>query len=345
MAPLPIPRVLSDLDADWFATLFETTIISVVDGGPTAGIPVTSRVARFELTADPPGSAPRSVVAKITNPKWQAGVELYKREVSFYRDFVGDSELPIPMCFFADIDPVSGAFVLILEDLSDIRPGHRLDGMTVPEAEAVVDGLAKIHRRFWQDESVQQLPLRSHTRSRISKSVECLGNRLSAIRKSGRYPISDALQQVIPKLSEVYPTGMSRLSRTPQTLIHADLHVENFFLEAIPDGFRLIVIDWQNPCYGNVAFDVGHVLSSLRPELHGDIDFEIVERYHDRLAISPVDLDELWGDVCAALRHQFIGSANWFATFEAESFRDSKTMKSHWTRLVASLIAIEKFHG
>ena len=341
MGELPIPTTWEDLDADWFGTLFETTVLSVTDGGPTGGIAVTSRVARLRLTAEPEGSAPTSVVAKVANPQWQAGTELYGREVSFYRDFVGSTELPVPVCFHADWDPESGAFVLILEDLGDVEPGHRLDGLTLAEAEAVADGIADLHRSFWESERLRLFPRRGHEAPRIAKSVESLPTRLQTIRQQGRYSISDRLTSVIPKVLEHYPDGMLRISRTPQTLIHSDLHVENFFLKASRDGFRLIIIDWQNPCFGNVAFDVAQVLSSMRPALSRETRVQVVKRYHERLGIAALDLNDLQTDVAAAIRHQFVGSANWYATFEAQSLRDSRTMQGHWTRLVAALLAIE----
>ncbi len=341
MGELPIPASLKDLDAGWFSTLFQTRVLGVSDAGPTGGIAVTSRVARLRLTSDPVGSAPTSVVAKVANPKWQSGTDLYAREVSFYRDFARGSELPVPVCFHGDVDVASGAFVLILEDLGRVKPGHRLDGLTVSEAEAVVIGLADLHRRFWDAEMVRGLHVRGHEAAQVSRSVECLHQRLELIRAQGRYAVPDALVAAIPQLLEEYPTGMLRISHTPQTLIHSDLHVENFFLEARPNGFRLIVIDWQNPCFGNVAFDVGHVLSSLRPELSCKVRDEVINCYHEHLGLKSLDLDDLRADVAGAIRHQFVGSANWFATFEAESFRDSKTMQGHWTRLVSSLLVVE----
>jgi hypothetical protein len=102
---------------------------------------------------------------------------------------------------------------------------------------------------------------------------------------------------------------------------------------------RLIAIDWQNASYGHCAFDVSHVLTSMKPHLVANHRERLLARYHARLGAPRYRLESLREDVAASVRHQFVGSLNWFATFEAETVRDADMLRAHWTRLCAALIA------
>jgi Ser/Thr protein kinase RdoA (MazF antagonist) len=342
---LAIPTDLEAVDAAWLSRALGVSIVAVAPGGPVGGIAVTSRVTRLRLESDPPGAAPDSVAVKVANPAWTHGSALHEREVRFYRELAAGHDLPAPRCYHADFDPETGAFVLVLEDLGDVVPGHRLDGLDRAEAVAVAEGLADLHRRFWGRAELRDLEVRGHDADRIARTLATFADRWPAIEASGKYSIGDELRRVLPAVRHRYAAGMLAISSQPQTLIHADAHVENFFLEATPQGLRLILIDWQNPCFGHCAFDVSQLISSIKPELVTDCREPALAAYHRRLGAPDYPLERLALDVAAAVRHQFIGSASWFATFEAERLRDAATIKNHWTRLSAALIATESAIG
>jgi aminoglycoside/choline kinase family phosphotransferase len=345
VASLAIPTDLEAVDAAWLSWALGVAIVGVAPGGPVGGIAVTSRVARLRLESDPPGAAPDSVVVKVANPAWTHGPALHEREVRFYRQFAAGRDLPAPRCYHADFDPATGAFVLVLEDLGDAIPGHRLEGLDPGEAEAVARGLADLHRAWWGRVELRDLEVRGHGADRVARTLETFADRWPALEASGKYPIDGELRRVLPGALDRYAAGMLAISSEPQTLIHADAHLENFFLEATPDGLRLILIDWQNPCFGHCAFDVSHVISSLKPEHVAASREPVLSAYHQRLGRHEVPLERLALDVAAAVRHQFIGSASWFATFEAERLRDAATIQGHWARLSAALIASESAIG
>jgi Ser/Thr protein kinase RdoA (MazF antagonist) len=338
---LPIPGDLAAVDAAWLSAALDANVVAVSPGNSTGGIAVTSRVARLQLTSDPDRSAPRAVVVKIANPKWTHGCELHEREVMFYRDFAVQHDMPAPRCYYADYDAATGAFVLVLEDVGDVVPGHRLDGLTVDEAEAFGDAMADLHRTWWGRDELGRLKVRGHDADRIARTVATFDDRWHALEACGNYAIDDDLRAALPAVREHYAAGMHAISSRPQTLIHSDLHVENFFLERTPAGLRMIAIDWQNACHGHCAFDACYVLTSLQPRFASYRE-SLLARYHARLRQPDYSIEEFHTDIAAAVRHQFIGSANWFATFEAESLRDASTIHGHWTRLCAAVVANER---
>lgn len=337
---IPIPTCIDDLDPTWLGRVLGTPVVARRVAGPTGGMAVTSTVVRLALELAEPAAGPQAVVVKLVNPQWTDGSELHQREVAFYRDFAPRHPLPVPRCYHADFDPDTGRFVLVMEDLSTLSPGHRLDGLTEDEANAVVDGVATLHRAWWQRPELRSLKVRGHDEARIDATLAHLAGRVRAVDARDGFALADEVRELVDTVADGYRAGMLRISRRPQTLIHSDLHVENFFLESTAAGFRLEIIDWQNPCYGNAAFDVGQILTSLAPSSSGCHE-RLLARYHDRLAAADYTLAELRADTTAAIRHQFVGSLGWFATFAPSSPRDARTMRGHWQRLCAALVARE----
>ena len=62
----------------------------------------------------------RSVIAKLSSSRpgmRERSVDLYVREVRFYRELAEHTALKVPTCFHADVDEESGRHVLLLEDV------------------------------------------------------------------------------------------------------------------------------------------------------------------------------------------------------------------------------------
>jgi hypothetical protein len=78
---------------------------------------------------------PRSVIAKFPSPvPDNRGVahtyDMYGREVRFYQEIAPTTRMRTPVCHYADFDPASQDFVLLLEDLGHLRIGDQVAGCT-----------------------------------------------------------------------------------------------------------------------------------------------------------------------------------------------------------------------
>ena len=87
--------------------------------------------------------SPESVIVKF--PTLDAGtralaqaMQMYELEVRFYRDLLPHlPDVSTPTCHFAELDEATGAFTLVLEDLSSrTRPGDVLEESTDDECSA-----------------------------------------------------------------------------------------------------------------------------------------------------------------------------------------------------------------
>jgi len=164
----PFPTTPGELTSAWLTSALRT-------GGALGSSAVTSFtwslipeqgaagiVGRASLDYDRPDpGAPASVAIKFATPHTpirtvmhQFG--LYRAEVEFYRQLSADAGIPTPRCYYADIDPQSGHFVLVMEDMKDSRPGDPLRP-TVPDVEVAVDHIARFHARWWKHPRLREL--------------------------------------------------------------------------------------------------------------------------------------------------------------------------------------------
>ena len=86
--------------------------------GPVARQGATAVVARIAPLYDPADSGPRFIIGKFASPHRPMrtmlhNLGLYEREIRFYREFGQDPGIPIPACYYAEIEPDSGTFTLL----------------------------------------------------------------------------------------------------------------------------------------------------------------------------------------------------------------------------------------
>ena len=109
---------------------------------------------RFDLRYDrDEEGAPASVVGKF--PARDAvsratGIDygLYQTEVRFYQEIAATVAVRAPKCYYADVDPATGDFAVILEDLGPARQGNQLTGCSLADAEQAVEQLHRRNRAF-----------------------------------------------------------------------------------------------------------------------------------------------------------------------------------------------------
>lgn len=334
-----IPEHLEDVDARWLTRALQTAcpgveVVDVTSGGPTGGIAITSRVARLRLQLRPGTSGPTAVVVKLRNPAWQHGATMYQREVRFYRELAPAHTLPVPRCYHAAYDESSGAVAIVLEDLGDVRPGHRLGGLDRDEATAVLEAIADMHAAWWDSPALHAAawPGKPYPLERAERMLANFRRRWPELEARGHLPIDDALRAAVARIDDQFPAALNRLGDRPPTLIHSDLHAENLLL----DGLRVIAIDWQNASFACCAFDLAMVLTAVQPDvLRADLE-TLLARYALRLARADYPAPLLRTDVATCIHWMLAGGINWYLDFQAESLRDTETVRGHWTRLATA---------
>ena len=298
-----LPQRAADFTPAWLTDALRS-------GGGPAGVAVTSVSTQplglsTGLTSDllrivptyhgmPPG--PASLIAKMSSEDavtaaLGSSLRLFGREVHFYQELAGEAGVTVPRVYFADSEPDTGRYVLLLEDLGrvgDLNPPH---DCTVPEAEHVVAALAAMHAKWWESDRLKKLPWlvsgTSHTynfavQRKYQQAWPGVAERFGTKFPRGVLEIGEAL---LPRVSRVY----DRASAPPVTLTHGTLWPQNIYLRGDPESPEAMFISWQTVGLRPGPWDVAYFLAAGLPvEERRSSEMRLLRRYHDLLLGSGV---------------------------------------------------------
>jgi len=289
------PRRIADLNAVVLSRFIGKRVSSVSVIGGDSG---TSSRARLALTGD---GVPESVFVKMpadtaaTRLMGELG-RLAHTEVRFY-DQLSTQLTGVPTAYGTAFDPLTGRFVLVLEDLAVDRwkfPDtlHPLD---TDKASLVVQLLARLHATFWG-----RLPARQgagplgwiysasgdHTSlltgTLLKASARRLADRTSIPVEAGRF------------IDENYRAVAQLIDARPHTVMHGDAHPGNVYFRNGEAG----LLDWQAVRRGHPSRELAYTLiTSMTTADRQTNQRELLDEYRWELAASAgpqLDRDELW---------------------------------------------------
>jgi hypothetical protein len=157
-----------------------------------------------------------------------------------------------------------GEYALLMHDIS---PGLFSFGreITLQMFQSMLDGLAAMHARFWEDEhlTARELGL-SDVRARLAifgtenlhlyqhtpQIAESIAQGFAALLEMVEPDVRDVLQDLLQN-----PQPLSdALSNYPATLVHGDYRLDN--LAIMPGGQELFAFDWQISAYAPATIDL-----------------------------------------------------------------------------------------
>ncbi|MBP2453123.1 phosphotransferase [Mycolicibacterium lutetiense] len=291
-----LPRHVGGLDAAYLSRLTGRTIESVSVVGGDAG---TSSRARLALSGGP--DVPESVFVKMpaetaaTRMMGELG-RLGHTEVRFYQQ-LADGLPGVPRSYGAAFDPLTGRYVLVLEDLalSPCEFTDTLHPLDRNRAAATVGLLARVHAAFWG-----RLPARSgsgplgwlYSASGDDTSL-MTGSllKLSTKRLAENTDIPVADGQFI---DENYRAAAQLLDRPPHTVMHGDAHPGNLFFRNGEAG----LLDWQAVRRGHPGRELAYTLVTCMTTADRQAaERDLLDEYRRALAAAGgpmLDHDELW---------------------------------------------------
>ena len=289
-----LPRKIEDLDAGFLSRIMGRTVTSVSVLGGDAG---TSSRARLALTGD---DVPESVFVKMpaetvaTRLMGELG-RLAHTEVRFY-DQLSPELTGVPKAYGSAFDPLTGRFVLVLEDLA-VEPCEfpdTLHPLGKDKASLVVELLARLHGTFWG-----RLPLSSDgplgwvyspsgdhtsllTGSLLKTSARRLAGRTDIPVETGRF------------IDENYRAVAQLIDKPPHTVMHGDAHPGNTYFRNGEAG----LLDWQAVRRGHPGRELAYTLvTSMTTADRQASERELLDDYRRALAAAggpELDRDDLW---------------------------------------------------
>jgi hypothetical protein len=242
---MTIPVLAEDLTPEWLSATLSRSISAVKCEPVGVGVGLVGTLFKLTLEGD---GAPATMIAKLAAPtpdgRFVATViNMYGREVGFYRELSPRTPIAHPECYFAAHDPETQDTVLLMEDVSG--RGAMLDqitGVAAADSAPAIRTLAQLHAAFWDDASLLDhewlLPLSEYAPA-VSFAYD------TAWPNAQRFfpdDITGRVKEYGDAFSARVPGLFAKLCEGPQVLSHADWRVDNMFL--CPDD-SMILVDWQ----------------------------------------------------------------------------------------------------
>ncbi len=244
---------------------------------------------KMKLVGD--DSAPASLVAKHSPENAQARMQfhqhgLYARELSFYREFGPDPGIPLPVIYSADIDPDSGEFIVLMEDLGTFRQGD-FWAPNINDVRLALVELARFHRHWWCTERTSearwlgQPEALGHFEAEVAPMLPTM---LGVIRRKYGDAMSQYLTDLCMDLVEGWGAVWTANPLQCLTVIHGDYHPNEMYFAADPQAGSLRVADWQMCSRGSPGLDVQRILlTGLSGEDFVEHFDSLLDLYHAEL--------------------------------------------------------------
>ncbi|WP_264015350.1 ecdysteroid 22-kinase family protein [[Mycobacterium] manitobense] len=282
-----LPRRPADLGAEALSAIIGGTVTSVRLVGGDAG---TSSRARLALTGN---GVPATVFVKMpaetaaTRLMGELG-RLAHTEVCFY-DRLAPGLQGVPTSYGSAFDPLTGRFVLVLEDLpaAECDFPDTLHPLDRDRAALVVERLAALHARHWgRPPGWTYTPSGDHTSlltgALCKASARRIAERTDIPVDRGRF------------IDENYRAVAALIDRPPLTVMHGDAHPGNVYFRSGEAG----LLDWQAVRSGNPGRELAYTLvTCLTTADRRAAERDLLDVYRRALAAGggpDWDRDDLW---------------------------------------------------
>lgn len=310
-----LPRHPSELTPELLTTVLPWT----ASGGPriigigheAIGVGMVGTSYRLHLQYDTPDAGPASIVGKFPaedelSLATAAGLGLYQAEVGFYRDIRDSVAVRAPRCWHSALDPASGRFLLLLEDMGPARPGNQLTGCTLEDARAAIREAAALHGPRWEDPRLNQIAWMGGREAKQAFMQAAFPRVAAEFQR--RY--AGILEPDLMAVCTGYAARVAtQADATPRhvTVIHGDFRLDNMLFDVMGGREPVAILDWQTCGIGAGMTDVGYFLGAgVGTELRRRHEEELLALYLDELArhgVSDFGRDQAWGDYLRGAFH------------------------------------------
>jgi hypothetical protein len=206
-------------------------------------------------------------------------------EVNFFNVVQPTLSIRAPHALFADYNPQSVNSIIIMDDMADrVRFGsHEID-LTLEQARSQLRLLATLHAKYYdRPELSTVLSEYNDWEKYFAITVDAAG--FGPACERGFLEAEDVIpRRLFQRTKEIWPAtlrGVHDSSRLPRTLIHSDVHLKNWYIDA--DG-EMGLNDWQCACKGTWGRDLSYAISTaLSPENRRAWERDLVAYYVEQL--------------------------------------------------------------
>jgi hypothetical protein len=296
----PIVDTTNELTPEWFTevlrgngTLGADDSVVVVDA-TVIGTGQVGFVVRAQLGYDGAASGPASLIVKLPSTdegsrQMGAAMRIYESEVRFYHQIAPRLPGAVPAMYFGDVDPASGRFTLVIEDLSPTSDvGDMVGGGTLHQAELAVGALPRLQAPIWNEPDLVTLGWAGLERTEmLFGAVEPAIDTFVA-RFGDR--VDPAHLELATRLAPKAAGSAQRLWHPPFVIAHGDYRLDNMMFGRYDGAPPITVLDWQAARLGPPLLDVAVYLGScMTVDERRCQEDRLLRLYHDGLCAAGVN--------------------------------------------------------
>lgn len=303
------PRQVEDLTAPTLARIMGRTVDSVTILDGESG---TSSRARLALGGR---GVPETVFVKLSAATAATRMlgelaRLGETEARFYRQLAPAMAGGIPHSFGAEFDPLTGRYVIVLEDMtaSPCEFPDTLHPLDTDQMASLVEVLARLHGTFWG-----KLPEKASTRGEFgwlsAPAAEPANLLTPALMKASARKLADRTTIAVESgrfLWEHYQAATELVDGGIHTVLHGDSHPGNTYFRDGAAG----LLDWQVVRRGHPSRDLTYTLVLGLPTAdRRAAEGELLDVYRKALARAggpEFGRDELWTRYRQAVTYAFV---------------------------------------
>lgn len=295
-----IPKSLGAITAPWLtAALREaghsSPDIASVSYQPMPGIVgAMGEIGTLSVVYDEPTTLPTTFVGKCPLDDdfarmYNQIMQMYSREVGFYRDLNHTVPMNLAQCYVNLSDPDTGHTMLIIEHISPSRDGDILQGSSFETMLRLVRDMAVMHGRHWMNDDLNQLPwMLNWDVQSFRLGIPIVQDTWARYNEAhpGRFPaaLKDVLERTWINDTE---TWLLKFNERPWTFTHGDYELDNMLFVPTADGGEdVVVIDWQTVQRSFPGTDLAWLLSTSSTDECVAREHELLDAYRDTLAES-----------------------------------------------------------
>jgi hypothetical protein len=215
--------------------------------------------------------------------------DFYRREGSFYQQLADKVPVRTAACYWNHLDPASGAFGLLLEDLGERLMISQIAGIPGVRAAAALRTLAGLHGAWWGSPDLEALdwmprlddPINLAAGQQYRDAWPMFLERVQVFSEE-MHSIGDRAKDQLEHLMQI------GVAEAPSTICHGDFRGDNLmFDDRAPVDEEVAVLDWQIAYRGPAVTDVAYFLcQSLTVEERRAHELGLLRGWHDALVAA-----------------------------------------------------------
>ena len=280
------PTAPDQLTSDWLSGVLGYPVKQFEVAFFSEGAGVMAWVMRLLLQT--PEGHPDSIIAKFPSPSQNNRdvaelYNMYGREVKFYQEIAAHVTLHTPACYYAAFKGNTHDFVLLMEDLGDMRIGDQVEGCSLAGAKSVISAIARFHASGWQPRRFPDLISHNNPVQRDGM-VAGFGVGWPVVLEQFGDLIPEDARAAGERIPDAVGGLLDEMCQDPVCLTHADVRLDNIFFG---DG-EIALVDWQSICTSAPEQDLAYfVTQSVPAAVRAQED--LVAYYHSELTRAGVD--------------------------------------------------------